>query len=138
MINSKDLNFSFSGLKTAVLYYLRDHPHANKAEVAYEFQQATVDVLVKKTADALRRCGVGRMAVKSLVVGGGVAANKLLRSALSDRIAKSFPTISLRISPVWLTGDNAAMIAVAGYFKSRAQKFSKPETLKARGNLKLG
>jgi len=140
MINSKDLNFSFSGLKTAVLYYLRDHPYVNKAEVAYEFQQATVDVLVKKTADALRLYGGGlrRMAIKSLVVGGGVAANQALRRTLDALIKNSFPKISPHISPLWLTGDNAAMIAVAGYFKTRARKFSKPETLKAKGNLKLG
>src|SRR3989344_738786 len=121
MINSKDLNFSFSGLKTAVLYYLRDHPYVNKAEGAYEFQQATVDVLVKKTADALRLYGGGlrRMAIKSLVVGGGVAANQALRRTLDALIKNSFPKISPHISPLWLTGDNAAMIAVAGYLKTR-------------------
>ncbi|KKT56102.1 MAG: putative tRNA threonylcarbamoyladenosine biosynthesis protein Gcp [Candidatus Giovannonibacteria bacterium GW2011_GWC2_44_9] len=132
MINSGDFDFSFSGLKTAVLYYLRDNPRANKAAIAYEFQQATIDVLVKKTADALRK-----YKVKSLVVGGGVTANKLLRSSLSNRVATSFPKISLHVSPLWLCGDNAAMIAVVGYFKARAKKFSKPEKIKAQGNLRL-
>ena len=137
MINSGDLNFSFSGLKTAVLYYLRDNPKADKSAVAHEFQQAVVDVLIKKTADALRRYGLRRTAIKSLVVGGGVAANHALRSALSNWIAKPFPNVSLHISPFWLTGDNAAMIAAAAYFKARAKKFSKPEKIKAQGNLKL-
>ena len=137
MINSSDFDFSFSGLKTAVLYYLRDNPNADKSTVAYEFQQAVVDVLVKKTADALRHYGVGRMAIKSLVVGGGVAANKKLRAVLESLIKKSFPKISLHISPLWLCGDNAAMIAVAGYFKARAKKFAKSKNLKADGNLKL-
>ncbi|OGF63077.1 hypothetical protein A2926_01265 [Candidatus Giovannonibacteria bacterium RIFCSPLOWO2_01_FULL_44_40] len=132
MINSKDLNFSFSGLKTAVLYYLRDNPRADKATVAYEFQQAVIDVLVKKTADALRE-----YRPKSFVVGGGVAANQALRSALSNLIAKSFPTISLHISTLWLCGDNAAMIAAAAYFKARVKKFANPRTLKADGGLKL-
>ena len=132
MINSPDFDFSFSGLKTAVLYYLRDNPRANKAEVAYEFQQAVVDVLIKKTADALRK-----YKVKSLVVGGGVAANKLLRSSLSNRIAKSFPKISLHISPLWLTGDNASIIAVAAYFKAAKKKFANPDSVKAQGGLKL-
>ena len=137
MINSKDFDFSFSGLKTAVLYYLRDNPKADKSVVAYEFQQAVVDVLIKKTADVLRHYGVGRMAIKSLVVGGGVAANQVLRSALGDLVAKSFSNISLHISPLWLTGDNAAMIAVAAYFKASARKFAKPQKIKAQGNLKL-
>ncbi|MDP3934789.1 MAG: tRNA (adenosine(37)-N6)-threonylcarbamoyltransferase complex transferase subunit TsaD [Candidatus Giovannonibacteria bacterium] len=133
MINSGDFDFSFSGLKTAVLYYLRDNPRADKAEVAYEFQQAVVDVLTKKTADALRK-----HRVKSLVVGGGVAANKKLRASLENMIKKSFPKISLHISPLWLCGDNAAMIAAAGYFKAKNKKFSKSEKIKAQGNLKLG
>ena len=137
MINSGDFDFSFSGLKTAVLYYLRDNPNADKSAVAYEFQQAVIDVLIKKTADALRHYGVGRTAIKSLVVGGGVAANKLLRSSLSKRIAKSFPKISLHISPLWLCGDNAAMIAVAGYFKAAKKKFANPAGIKAKGDLKL-
>ena len=137
MINSGDFDFSFSGLKTAVLYYLRDDPRADKSAVAYEFQQVVVDVLTKKTADALRHYGMGRTAIKSLVVGGGVAANQVLRSALGDLVAKSFSNISLHISPLWLTGDNAAMIAVAAYFKAHAKKFSKPEKIQAKGNLKL-
>jgi len=130
MINSGDFDFSFSGLKTAVLYYLRDNPRADKAEAAYEFQQAVVDVLAKKTADALRK-----YKVKSLVVGGGVAANNALRRVLNILIKKSFPKISLHISPLWLCGDNAAMIAAAGYYRFKAKKFKK--NIKAVGNLKL-
>ncbi len=137
MINSGDFDFSFSGLKTAVLYYLRDNPRADKAAVAYEFQQAVVDVLVKKTADALRHYGVGHMAIKSLVVGGGVAANQALRHALGALIKNSFPKVSLHVSPLWLCGDNAAMIAVAGYFKYLNKKFASPEKIKAQGGLKL-
>ena len=133
MINSGDFDFSFSGLKTAVLYYLRDNPRASKAAIAYEFQQAVVDVLIKKTANALRK-----YRVESLVVGGGVAANQALRHALGALIKNSFPKISSHISPLWLCGDNAAMIAVAGYFRFKVKKFSKnPEAIKADGNLKL-
>lgn len=162
MINSPDFNFSFSGLKTAVLYYLRaiqeeGHPSPFpppltkgrgikgvrsssknriplkiKTAIAYEFQQAVVDVLVKKTADALRK-----YRVRSLVVGGGVAANKKLRATLEQLIATKFPQVSLFLSPPWLCGDNAAMIAVAAYFKARACKFPKPESIIAQGNLRL-
>ena len=144
MINSKDLNFSFSGLKTAVLYLLRDPllgnrvSKLNKTAIAHEFQQAVVDVLVKKTERALRHYGVGHTAIKSFVVGGGVAANNALRHALHALMQTLFPKISLHISPLWLTGDNAAMIATAAYFKAQEKQFSNPETLKAQGNLKLG
>ena len=129
MLNSPDLNFSFSGLKTAVLYYLRDNPNFHKAEIAYEFEQAVVDFLVKKTEKAIQK-----YKPKSLVVGGGVAANKALREALKNLTHQS---ISLYLSPLWLTGDNATMIASAAYFRARASKFAKTK-LKANGNLKLG
>ncbi len=132
MINSPDLNFSFSGLKTAVLYYLRDYPNANKSAVAYEFQEAVVDVLIAKTKKALEK-----YKVKSLVVGGGVAANKKLRASLEKLISDKFPDISLFLSPLWLTGDNAAMIAAAAYFKAKKKKFANPKNLKADGNLRL-
>ncbi|MEK7559976.1 MAG: hypothetical protein AAB522_01595, partial [Patescibacteria group bacterium] len=132
MLNSPDLNFSFSGLKTAVLYYLRENPSANKSEIAYEFEQAVVDVLVHKTEKAIKK-----YKPKSLVVGGGVAANKTLRCEVENLIKKNNLEISLHLSPLWLTGDNAAMIAAAAYFKARAKKFAKPEKIKAQGNLKL-
>lgn len=132
MINSPNLNFSFSGLKTAVLYYLLDHLEAKKSAVAAEFQQAVIDVLVHKTQKAIKK-----YKPKSLIVGGGVAANKKLRATISQLISAEFPSVSLFLSPLWLTGDNAAMIAAAAHFKARAKKFVNPETLKAQGNLKL-
>lgn len=133
MLNSSDLNFSFSGLKTAILYYLRDNPNINKAEVAYEFQQAVIDVLIHKTEGAIKK-----YKPKSLIVGGGVAANKALRLELSQLISNKFPLVSLYLSPMWLTGDNATMIAVAAHFRMLRKKFASPKILKANGNLKLG
>ena len=143
MINSADLNFSFSGLKTAVLYYLRDNPNVKKNEIAYEFQQAVIDVLIKKTEKAIKKYGP-----KSLVVGGGVAANTALRHTLEALIKKHNLKIdnwklkiSLHLSPMWLTGDNATMIATAAHFRALHKKkkaFLKPEKIKAQGNLKLG
>ena len=140
MINSTDLNFSFSGLKTAVLYHLRNNPNANKAEAAYEFEKAVVDVLVAKTIKALKK-----YKVKSFVLGGGVAANSALRHALETVIRKhnleirnSKLEISLHLSPLWLTGDNAAMIAVPAFFKATKKQFADTETLRANGTLKLG
>ena len=143
MFNSPDLNFSFSGLKTAVLYYLRDNPNFDKSEIAYEFQQAVVDVLVKKTEKAIKK-----YKPKSLVVGGGVAANTALRHTLETLIKKHNLKINLFLSPLWLTGDNAAMIAVAAYFRAKAKKLvpwrsstgfasaNRRTKLKANGNLK--
>jgi len=83
MINSKDYNFSFSGLKTSVLYYLRDHvgeglkPSPTEAKnICAGFQQAAVDVLVTKTLRAVKQFGA-----KSISLSGGVAANLALRDA---------------------------------------------------------
>lgn len=160
MVNSPNLNFSFSGLKTAVLYYLRNNPNANKTEVAYEFEQAVVDVLVKKTEKAIKKYNP-----KSLVVGGGVAANNTLRHTLKKLVEKLNSEnkhlspkpplltkergtkgvrskISLFLSPLWLTGDNAAMIAAAAYFKIKLEKInpvrsSTSNGVRAQGNLRL-
>jgi N6-L-threonylcarbamoyladenine synthase len=106
-----DLNFSFSGLKTALLYYLRDQAQAGKsyqiADLAAGYQHAIVEVLVDKTLTAAARLGV-----QDIVVTGGVAAN----SALRARFLEEGLTRGCRIhipSSAHCT-DNAAMIAVAG------------------------
>jgi N6-L-threonylcarbamoyladenine synthase len=147
MINSGDFDFSFSGLKTSVLYTLQDlaakkttkkRSHVapikistkRKADIAASFQQAAVDVLIKKSADALKK-----YKPKSLVVGGGVIANKKLRSSLETLVEKLFPDTKLYLAPLWLTGDNAAMIAAAAFFRGIPKK--KVRALSAEGNLKL-
>ncbi len=140
MINSSDFDFSFSGLKTAVLYKLREDNNLKKikkykTDVAASFEQAVVDVLVKKTEKALKVCNV-----KSLVVGGGVAANKKLRASLQNMVKNKYPGVSLWLSPMWLTGDNAAMIGAAAYFKfAKLGKaaYINPSKLMAKGNLGL-
>jgi N6-L-threonylcarbamoyladenine synthase len=107
------LDFSFSGLKTAVRYLIRDlsgGTHvltpAQTADVAASFQQAVVDVLTAKCRQALRRSGATRLAV-----GGGVAANAALRSALAAMVAEVGG--ELFIPPLALCTDNAAMAAQA-------------------------
>ena len=108
MIHDKNYDFSFSGLKTAVLYYLRDHANANKADVAASFQQAVIDVLVAKTIRAAKQFGA-----RSVLLSGGVASNKLLRKTLKKESEKNnclFFAPGLKYNQ-----DNAAMIAVAGY-----------------------
>ncbi|MEK7589490.1 MAG: tRNA (adenosine(37)-N6)-threonylcarbamoyltransferase complex transferase subunit TsaD [Patescibacteria group bacterium] len=116
MAKSKNYNFSYSGLKTAVLYLLRDlkekaQNEQTKADIAASFQKAAVDVLVSKTMRAAQE-----YQVNGILLSGGVSANKLLREQLLDSssaIGMPFFCPSMKY-----TTDNAAMIAVAGYFAS--------------------
>lgn len=104
MAGGDTLDFSYSGLKTAVLYKLRANGHA-VADVAASFQNAAVDILVRKTHAALERTGL-----RSLVVAGGVAANKLLRERLKHTL-----DVPVFVPPFALCVDNGAMIAAAGH-----------------------
>ncbi len=98
------LDFSYSGLKTAVLYMLRDHPEASVPDVAASFQRAAVDALIMKTALAIEQSGVRR-----LVIAGGVAANKCLRESAASLDAELF------LPPFVYCLDNGAMIAAAAH-----------------------
>ena len=112
-----DLNFSFSGLKTALLYYLRDQEKSGRnyeiADVAAGYQRAIVEVLVDKTLAAAE--GVG---VRDVVVTGGVAANSELRARFSEQGRDV--GCRIHIPPFRYCTDNAAMIAVAGLRLFRA------------------
>ncbi len=116
MLNSKDYNFSFSGLKTAVLYLTRNlgvkKTRQLRPLIAREFQKAVVEVLVKKTMRAAKE-----YKIKTILLGGGVAANKLLREHLGKEIKKQLPLASYRLPVTSLTGDNALMIALAAHFQ---------------------
>ncbi len=104
------LDFSFSGLKTSVVNYVRKHPDVSAADVAASFQAAVVDVLVTKARRAAALVGA-----RGLVLGGGVAANSLLR----ERFAAAGEEDSIRVflpSRAMCT-DNAAMIAAAGWHR---------------------
>jgi N6-L-threonylcarbamoyladenine synthase len=106
-------DFSFSGLKTAVLYKLRDKKRwtsTERQDLVAGFQESVVDVLVTKSVAAAQA-----LSIRHLVVGGGVAANSLLRSRLTESCRKN--KIQLHIAPIHLCTDNAAMIASAAYFK---------------------
>lgn len=107
MMHSKDLDFSFSGLKTAVLYALRDHPEVSKQNIAASFQQAVIDSLVGKTVQAF-----DQLSPKVVLLAGGVAANSLLRAELKKSVESRGG--ELRIAPLSLCGDNAVMISQAG------------------------
>lgn len=139
MIHSHDFDFSFSGLKTAVLYMLRDmkERHINIGDftpmICNEIQQAIVNVLIAKTIKATKEYGA-----KSIILGGGVAANKELRAQMKKSVASELTrTTVLYLPPAKLTTDNAAMIGAAGYLHASEKDFSKLENLKAQGNLGL-
>lgn len=134
MIHSKDFNFSFSGLKTAVLYYLKDTPQSSdsatlKLGVAREFEDAVVEVLVSKTKIAIEKYDP-----KTLIIGGGVIANKTLRENFLG-IKKDYPDLKILIPEKQLTTDNATMIAMAAYVNKIGN--NKQLTLEANGNLDI-
>jgi N6-L-threonylcarbamoyladenine synthase len=97
-------DFSFSGLKTAVVQYVRKHPDLDVADVAASFQAAVVDVLVTKLLQVSEQTGIS-----TLVIGGGVAANSALRSRLLDEAETS--GVRLVLPSIGLCTDNAAMVA---------------------------
>ncbi|HYY31268.1 MAG TPA: tRNA (adenosine(37)-N6)-threonylcarbamoyltransferase complex transferase subunit TsaD [Chthoniobacterales bacterium] len=107
MLKSGDFNFSFSGLKTAVRYLLPKLEGDYRADLCASFQEAVVDVLVRKTIGAAKHCGVDL-----ITVSGGVSANSRLRSKMTE--AASTAGMHLKLTPPSLSTDNAAMIAYAG------------------------
>ena len=127
MLNQKNYEFSFSGLKTSVLYCLRDNAKVNKADIAASFQTALVDVLVKKTMRAAREFGA-----KSVLLSGGVAANKSLRENFAIQAARY--KLQFHAPLFEYNTDNAAMIAAAAYIKHLQKKRYK---LSAQANLNL-
>lgn len=131
MINSQNLNFSFSGLKTALLYKIQSLRTLNVQNIAASYQQAIIDTLVSKTIKAVKKCRP-----KSLILGGGVANNELLRKTLKEKIKKDFPKIKLFLPKKKFTTDNASMIALAGYFHLLKKEFIKPEKLSSKANLR--
>jgi len=106
------LDFSFSGLKTAVLYYFRDHPGglSQKADIAAGFQEAVVEVLVKKTVEAAKTFGV-----RTILISGGVARNNSLREEFCQRGKEE--GIKIFSPSPFLCTDNAAMIAGLAFSK---------------------
>jgi len=105
-----NLDFSFSGLKTAVMNYVRKHPDVASADVAASFQMAVVDVLVKKACRAAEM-----VEAKGIVLGGGVAANSLLREEMLGACAAA--GVRGFLPSRAMCTDNAAMIAAAGWYR---------------------
>ena len=129
----KSYDFSFSGLKSSVINYLHNEKQGNREvnyqDVAASFQEAIIDVLVKKSIHALKETGL-----KEIVLAGGVSANKVLQ----ERLAKDVEKVGARLihpTPVLCT-DNAVMIACRGYYQYLNNDFATME-LNAKPNLKL-
>jgi N6-L-threonylcarbamoyladenine synthase len=134
MIDTGTCDFSFAGLKTAVLYLLKNRPdftEQDKKHIAHEFENAVADVLWKKTELALENSGA-----QTLVIGGGVSANTHIRRTFTENI-KERSDVNLRIPAPALTTDNAIMIALAGFYHAQKGDFAVPESLKANGNARL-
>ena len=121
LLNDKSYDFSFSGLKTAVIYYIKELKKENKnipvRDILASFQQAVIDVLVEKTIKAALK-----FKTKQIILAGGVAANSSLRSEIKEKanlfdIKVFYPSVSL-------CTDNAAMVASTGYYKFKENKKS--------------
>ncbi len=140
MIDSPDYDFSFSGLKTSVLYTIKEEPSLQepatdtkaKEQLARAFEDAAADVLVAKTLKALEETQA-----PVLAIGGGVSANAHIQSRFTQALAEKYSYVDLRFPPTSLTGDNGIMIGIAGFYRAKAEQFVEPGTLRADGNLYL-
>ncbi len=132
MIHSHDLNFSFSGIKTAVLYTTQKIGIVTdgiRQEIAREFEDAVVEVIVKKTKEAIEQYGA-----ETIIIGGGVSANKKIRRDFT-KLAEDL-NIEFLVPEISASTDNAFMIALAGYLNIKNGKKPQAE-FKASGNLSL-
>lgn len=137
MVQTDDLDFSFSGLKTAVLYQVRDLGELTDIQrtlLAAEFEEAVSDVIVKKTESAL-----SEYPANTFVLGGGVSANKYIRARLEKMFQNPEHACTLRLPAQGLSTDNAVMIGMAGYFMHLRNAPTKKgaDELLASGNLGL-
>jgi N6-L-threonylcarbamoyladenine synthase len=138
MIGSAGYEFSFSGLKTAVRYFIEKNRESLsnpdfRSDLAASIEQAIVDVLVAKTVRAAQD-----LDVKSVLLAGGVAANRYLRSSLADRLAKEVRAVRFFEPELTYCTDNAAMIAMAGYWNSRHRSADDWRTVAVDPNWELG
>ena len=135
MANDNTCDFSFSGLKTAVLYKLKSIRSVNDADrerIAEAFEDAARDIIVIKTRRALQKTNA-----KTFVVGGGVSANTEIRNALKKLVTEEFPETELFLPDASLTGDNAIMIGAAAYLR-HAAGYKNGAPMRAEGSLKVG
>ncbi|MBU0597376.1 tRNA (adenosine(37)-N6)-threonylcarbamoyltransferase complex transferase subunit TsaD [Patescibacteria group bacterium] len=135
MLDQDNYDFSFSGLKTSVQYFIKKEFAGKKVpvnDICAGFQQAVIDVLSEKTISASKK-----LKVKNIMLAGGVAANSALRNHLDKRINKELPGTGYLVPPLSLCTDNAGMIAVAGYHRATQKDFTPWPKLAADPNWEL-
>jgi N6-L-threonylcarbamoyladenine synthase len=142
MLKKNNFNFSFAGLKTSALYWLRDNVKKRKNVTCYmlhdsclndfcaSFEQAIIDVLVGKTLKAAQK-----FKPKNIILGGGVAANQKLRESLTNTITTL--NCELRTPNLKYCMDNATMIAIAGYYHAKKKEFVKWNKIQADPNWEI-
>lgn len=133
MLNTNDYDFSYSGLKTAVLYAVKklgELDMETKEDLAQAFEEAAIEPLVLKTRRALEEHGA-----QTLIVGGGVSANRYLQTGLA--VLRDELGVDLRLPLPDLTTDNALMIGIAAYVGILTGRSKPAEAITARGNLPL-
>ena len=134
ILHSKNFDFSFSGLKTSILYLIKKIGNLDKktkSQIALGFENAAIECLVYKTVKAIEK-----YKAKTVIVAGGVACNEHLRREMKNNIDKN---TKLLFPEKNLTMDNSIMIGIAGYlqFVINKKKFSKATKIKALGNLRF-
>lgn len=135
MLNSGDLDFSFSGLKTAVRYAIesKELSETDKQALSRDFEEAVGDVLLKKVQNALNQTGA-----QTFVVGGGVSASPHLRNLFSTKLLDSHPHVTTYFPMPGMSTDNSIMIALAGHARSQnASNVAAAQLIRADGNRSL-
>jgi N6-L-threonylcarbamoyladenine synthase len=136
MLNSGDLDFSFSGLKTAVRYAIQDKELAESEQMALarDFEDCVAETLISKTKQAL-----GQTNAQTLIVGGGVSANQYLRQQFELQLTEEYPDLTVYFPMPGLSTDNSVMIALAGHAKldGKLAPQAAVELLRADGNKSL-
>lgn len=136
MLAKPGFDFSFSGLKTAVLYTLGDRDEWSDTDIddlCRAFEDAVVDVLVTKTVKAAKETGA-----KTVFLAGGVSANRKLRETLASAVTERVPEDACVLPDLKYTTDNAAMIAMAGYFRAGSGGRDGAEAMEPDPNWELG
>jgi N6-L-threonylcarbamoyladenine synthase len=136
MIYAKNYDFSFSGLKTAILYFLKKNSSKfikkNKKDICASFQQAVIDVLIHKTIKAAQE-----FRAKTVLLSGGVAANYELRHQLREMVKIKTPNTQFSMPNIQFCTDNAVMIGATAYFHRKTSKKRNWQKIKADANIKI-
>ena len=138
MIYHKNFDFSFAGLKTAVLYDFKKRKEKERRskeyifEMAKEVQEAIIDVLTFKTIKAAKE-----FLARSIILGGGVVANEKLRNQFKEKVKKEIPKVKLFLPEKEFCTDNGLMVAFSAWLKWKIKDFEPQEEIKAQANLKV-